>query len=189
MNWSKTFSIIFLAGWSGFISVESWFRPHGPSNPYLFPEAINLDGARLHKFKTEVKETTLPTEVSIRDSADYRTPDGKSYLFLKWITLSSSGTGIFFPIEKVSESILGPQGRGYCQVLSPKDLPPTLIKSAEGYQSMIGKRKPSEMHLIQWLLGLKPLMAHGCLWIGRTGQGSRQGSMQAIDLPLKRMQR
>ncbi len=180
----RTAALLLLAGWSVLLSLESWFRPPGPANPYRFPAELSVGGVGFLRVQTRPDHAALPAGVTVREGADYHSSTGQHF-YLRWITLASSGTGVALPLEPFSEAVLGPGASGVCRLTPEPGRPPIVVRSASDFQQGLAGRLPSGVERLRWLAGLRPLIPHGCLWMGRLGPPAEPFSAEPPLLQLR----
>ncbi len=181
----RTVALLLLAGWSVLLSLESWFRPPGPANPFLFPAELRLGGVGYRRVPPRANLSPLPEGVTVREASDYRSSTGQRFS-LKWLTLASSGTGVHLPLDSFTQAVLGDGGRGACFLPAGPGQPQpyTVVRTSSDFQHGLPERLPRGLDRLRWLAGLRPLLPHGCLWMGRSGPPAGRAEPIRLEPPV-----
>ncbi len=163
----RTGVLLLLGLWATGLSLESWFRRPGLQRPLPFPPQLFWGRVIYERRLPAANLQPLPDGLEVLEAADYQAP-GTPRLALRWLTLTSSGSGVNFPLEKVAPAVLGPGGRGVCQLADrPGTTAPLLHDSAELNRDLAATA-PRGVQWWLWLAGLRPYRSNACLWIGGT---------------------
>lgn len=161
----RTGALLLLALWATGLSFESWFRRPGLQRPLPFPPQL-VRGPLIYERRSPVPDhKPLPDGLEVLEAADYQAP-GAPRLALRWLTLTASGSGVNFPLEKVAPAVLGPGGRGVCQLADRPGTTAPLLQSSAELNRALAATAPRGAQWWLWLAGLRPYRANACLWLG-----------------------
>jgi hypothetical protein len=163
----RTGALLLLALWATGLSLESWFRRPGLQRPQPFPPQLLRGRVIYERRPPAANHQPLPDGLEVLEAADYQAPSAPR-LALRWLTLTSSGSGVNFPLEKVAPAVLGPGGRGVCQLADRPGTTAPLLHSPAELNRALAATAPRGAQWWLWLAGLRPYRSNACLWIGGT---------------------